>query len=163
MKIEDAIKVLQLTGDITPELVKKAYRQACSKYHPDRNPAGTEMMKAVNAAYEALKDYSGKVEEGTQADYGDELNEALNAIIDLDGIEIEICGAWVWVTGNTKPHKEALGKKGAGFYFASKKKAWYYRPADWKSASRGNWSLDRIREEHGSQAVRNTRRKIAAA
>ena len=163
MTIQDAIKILQLSGSVTPELVKKAYRKASSKYHPDRNPAGAEMMKAVNAAFETLKDYTGQVEEGTQEDYGDELNEALNAIIDLPGIDIEICGAWVWVTGNTRPHKDALGKNGAGFYFASKKKAWYYRPQDWKSASRGNWSLDRIREEHGSQKVKNTRRKIEAA
>ena len=29
----------------------QAYRKACMKYHPDRNPSGEHMMKLVNAAY----------------------------------------------------------------------------------------------------------------
>ena len=165
MKVSDAAKILEVSGEITQEIVKKAYRKACSKYHPDRNPAGTEMMKAVNAAYAALKNYAGhiEIESEQDQDYGEALNNALNAIIGLDGIEIEVCGAWVWVTGNTKPYKDVLGKNGAGFFFASKKKAWYFRPSDWKSSSRGNWSLDDIRNNHGSQKVRNTRKALATA
>ncbi len=40
MNIYDAAKILSLSGSLTPELVKAAYRQACKKYHPDINPAG---------------------------------------------------------------------------------------------------------------------------
>lgn len=151
MKVEDAAKILGITGDITAELVKKAYRRASSKYHPDKG-GSVEMMQAVNQAYEALKDFSGNLDAG-DIDYGDLLNEALNKIITLQGIEIEVCGAWIWVTGETRQHKDALGKNGAGFWWAKKKKAWYFRPSDWKSASRGNWSLDEIREKHGSERV----------
>lgn len=158
MKLEDAVKNLNISGSITPEIVKAAYRKSCSQYHPDRNPAGTEMMKAVNAAYATLKDFTGTIDNESQENYAEGLNEALNAIIHLDGIHIEVCGAWIWVTGNTKPYKDQLGKNGAGFFYASKKKAWYYRPADWKSASRGGWSLDKIREEHGSNQVRTRQR-----
>ena len=122
------------------------------------------MMQAVNQAYEALKDYSGMVEvDETQLNYGEELNDALNKIIHLSGLIIEICGAWVWVTGDTKPHSKELGKNGAGFFWAKKKKAWYFRPSDWKSASRGNWSLDDIRNGHGSQSVKGFQRKAIIA
>ena len=38
------------------------YRQAALKFHPDRNPAGAEMMKIINAAYDVLKDYAGEIE-----------------------------------------------------------------------------------------------------
>ena len=153
MKIEDAAKILGLDGELTKELIKKAYRLASSKYHPDKG-GSVEMMQAVNQAYEALKDYEGVVKSGG-VDYGDALNEAINKIINLEGIKIEVCGAWVWVTGNTKPYAKVLGRKegGAGFYYASKKKAWYFRPEDWKSSNRGNWSLDDIREKHGSEEV----------
>jgi len=154
MKLEDAAKILEISGNLTKADIKKAYKKACTKYHPDKG-GSVEMMQAVNQAYDELKDFEGNIEAGALG-YSDLLNEALLKIINLPNIEIEICGAWVWVTGDTKQHSKELGKNGAGFWWAKKKKAWYFRPADWKSSSRGDWSLDRIRGEHGSQKV-NTR------
>ena len=147
MNIYDAAKILSLTGEITPEMAKKAYRNACKKYHPDVNPPGGEMMKLINAAFAVLKDYEGDVKE-QQADYSELLNDALNAVLGLNGLVIEICGAWVWITGNTREHKDAL--KAASFKWANKKKAWYYRPADYKSRSKGSSTLSQIREKYGS-------------
>ena len=152
MKFSDAVQILGLSGAINPETVKRAYREAALKYHPDRNPAGDEMMKLINAAYETLKDCEGSVE-NTAADsqgrtYPEAVNEALNAIIGLAGLDIEICGAWVWVGGNTYPHRTVL--KAAGFYFAGQKKRWYFRPEDWRSTSRGTTSMDDIRNRYGS-------------
>jgi hypothetical protein len=162
MKLDDAAKILNLGGDVTPEMIKTAYRRASSKYHPDKG-GSVEMMQAVNQAYESLKDYQGAIDGGDD-NYSDALNDAINAVINLKAIDIEICGAWVWVTGDTKPHAKALGKNGAGFFFASKKKAWYFRPSDWKSSSRGNFSLDDIRANHGSQVVKGkSARQLARA
>lgn len=162
MKQIDAAKVLGITGEMTPELIKKAYRAACSKYHPDRNPAGLEMMKAVNLAYETLKNFEGSLESGGEG-YGDALNEILNKVITMEGVIIEVCGAWIWLTGETKPYSAALGKNGLGFYWASKKKAWYFRPDDWKSTSRGQMSLDEIRETYGSERVKNKHNNLLKA
>lgn len=160
MKANDAAKILGLTGEITPELVREAYRRAAMKYHPDRNPAGLEMMQAVNAAYEALQDFAGDVEQ-EPCNYADELNDALNAIIECAGLDIEVCGAWVWVSGETYSHKTAL--KEAGYRWASKKRMWYFRPSDWRSFSRGKFSMDEIRERHGSVAVQTRYRKALEA
>jgi len=151
MNEKDAVKILGLNGEVTPEIVKRAYHKACSQYHPDRNPAGTEMMKAVNAAYQAIKDITKNIEidEAAQS-YGEDLNEAINAIIHLD-LTLEICGAWVWVRGDTKTYKTQL--KEAGYKWAPKKKSWYFRPADYKSRSRGKYSMDEIREKFGTDTV----------
>ena len=160
MKHTDAAQILGLSGEITPEDVKRAYRQAAMTYHPDRNPAGAEMMKVINAAYDILKNYSGEIDPETEADgtsYPEALNDALNAIIALDGLEIEVCGAWVWVGGNTRTHRQPL--KAAGFYYASKKQRWYFRPEGWRSFSRGNYSMDEIRERYGSEAPHFTQRE----
>ena len=151
MKTTDAAQILGLSGEITPEDVKQAYRQAAKTYHPDRNPAGAEMMKVINAAYDLLKDFSGEIDPETAPDgtsYPEALNEALNAIIALDGLEIEVCGAWVWVGGNTRTHRQVL--KEAGFFYASKKQRWYFRPENWRSSSRGQYSMDDIRGKYGS-------------
>ena len=151
MKTSDAAKILDLDGDITPETVKTAYKAAAMKYHPDRNPAGLEMMKIINVAYDTLKDFTGTIDaELSDQNYPEALNTAINAIINLEGLLIEICGAWIWVTGNTREHKETL--KANGYRFASKKKAWNFRPDNWKSASRGTTEMDSIRFKYGSQA-----------
>lgn len=153
---KDALGILDLPTQCTFEDIKKAYRIACSKYHPDRNPAGLEMMKLVNAAYQALSDYQADFTKG-DSDFmeehklGDEMNAALNAIISL-GLTIEVCGAWIWVSGDTRPHKEAL--KAAGYRWAPKKEMWHWRPADSKSWSRGKYSMDEIRSKHGSIGVK---------
>ena len=118
----------------------------------------------VNEAYELLKEYSGNLEdegatvEGTQ--YTGALSEALNQIIHLDGLNIEVCGAWVWVGGETYPHRKIL--KEANFNYSGKKKLWHYRPDDWKSTSRGSFEMDDIREKFGStRPVANTQAAIA--
>ncbi len=143
----DAAKILGLSGEITPELAKQAHRKACKKYHPDINPAGEEMMKLVNEAYSILQDFTGNVRE-QQTEYGEQLNDALNAILNLSGLFIEICGAWIWVSGNTIAHKNIL--KASGFKWAHKKKAWYFRPEQYRSKGRGQSSMDDIREKYGS-------------
>ena len=161
MNQSDAANILKLSGSVTKAEVKKAYKKACSIYHPDKG-GSKEMMQAVNDAYQTLKDFEGDLE-STQIEYGDLLNEALNAVLSLDGLEIEVCGAWVWVTGETKEHKDALGKNGAGFKWAKKKKAWYFRPEDWASKSRGNWSMDKIRDTHGSHVVKQQQKQRLSA
>lgn len=151
MNIKDALSILDVTkSPVSTSDIKAAYRRACSLYHPDRNPAGQEMMKLVNQAYEALKDFSGDITEQHEQHYGEALNAALNAIIGL-GLEIEICGAWVWVSGDTKLYREALNT--AGYKWAPKKVRWYFRPSEYKSYNRGNWNMDQIREVHGSKGV----------
>ena len=159
MNQRDAAKILQLNGEINPEIVKRAYRKLAMEYHPDRNPAGLQMMQLINQAFEALKDITRNIdvtETSTYKNgantYGEALNNAINAIINL-GLNIEICGSWVWVSGNTKPHKEIL--KTAGYNWNSKKKMWSFRPADYRSYNKGKWSMDEIRQTYGSKTVHN--------
>ena len=155
MNIYDAAKILGLSGNLNPQDTKTAYRAACKKYHPDINPAGEDMMKIVNQAFDVLKDYTGEIK-SEQSDYtlwgtsGDLLNDALNAILGLSGLMIEICGSWVWVTGETRLHKDLL--KTAGFKWASKKQAWYFRPEEFCSRSKGTKSFEEIRAKYGTQS-----------
>lgn len=161
MNYKDAFAILNIqSGYTTPVHIKTAYRKAAAKYHPDHNPAGLEMMKLVNVAYETIKDFEGDVAQENNNNcnnYGDEVNAALNAIITL-GLNIEICGVWVWVSGDTKPHRETL--KAASFLWAPKKKCWYFRPAEHKSKNRSSWSMSKIREAYGSETIKDKRKKL---
>lgn len=77
----------------------------------------------------------------------------MDAIRELPGLEIEVCGRWVWVSGSTKEHRATL--KELGLRFARKKEKWYWRPPDHKSRRRGHrgMPMDHIRGKYGSKRI----------
>ncbi len=158
--IHGAAKVLGLTGEINAETVSKAYRRAAMKYHPDRNPAGLVMMKAINAARLALADFVGRLDHSEAAGlYGDHLNDAIAHLLHSVGLDLEICGAWLWVSGETRAHKDTIKQfesdSGNKFRWHSKKCKWYFAPNDFKGRRRFSGSVDMedIRERYGSAHV----------
>lgn len=162
----DALKILGVTeATITEEIVKISYRAASLKFHPDRNPAGTEMMIMINEAKKTLKDevypFEFKNEEGYN--YGEEINNALNKIINLQGINIEICGAWVWVSGDTKTHWPQL--KEAGFLFSPPKKMVYFRPqyAKTRRYKADGLSMEEIRAKYKGESIKTKKPYYLAA
>lgn len=160
MKKEEALSILKISGEYNPASIKKSYRKLCSEYHPDRNPVGLHMMQIINVAYEILQNESGNADDEESCNYSDDVLAALNALRGLN-LTIEICGTWVWVSGNTKEHREAL--KEANFKWAPKKAMWYFRPAGERTFSRGKFTIDEIRERHGSSKFKfNECQKLSA-
>jgi hypothetical protein len=107
------------------------------------------MMQAINSAYALLENFTGSVERGNG--YDDLLSAAINSVIHCTGVVIEVCGNWVWLSGDTRTHKDIIFA--AGFKYSGAKKMWYYRPEEWKSANRKKNSMDKIREVYGSVKV----------
>ena len=141
----------------TIEELKKAYKRLAFQHHPDRG-GDMEIMKAINNEYEKtieiLKAQSTNKQDKSSTEQAKDFINIINNIISLDGLIIEIVGNWVWVTGNTKEHKEIL--KANGFYYASKKKAWYFKPSDYTGRSRKNYTLEEIKGKYGSIRVEGT-------
>ncbi|HZK19384.1 MAG TPA: DnaJ domain-containing protein [Treponemataceae bacterium] len=57
--MDDLYQILGVTKTATSDQIKKAYRDAAFKYHPDRNPGNKtyeEKFKEINAAYAVLGD-----------------------------------------------------------------------------------------------------------
>lgn len=162
MKTIDALNILSITEkEVSQDQVKSAYRKACKIYHPDINPAGLAMMQAVNEAYESLMQEMFPIitsDSDIISNYGEILNTALNAIINCIGLTIEVCGAWIWVSGETKSNKTTL--KSAGFMWSNQKEMWYFRPLSQKKRYyRGQSSIDEIRVKYGSEKINSRFRK----
>ena len=112
-------------------------------------------------AYDTLKEYTGSVDLSQEAmQYPDMLNEVLTVLVGIPDLELEICGAWLWVRGSTYDHKATL--KALGFRWAPKKHAWYFRPSDWRSRARGGTPFETIRARYGSYRPEKAERQAVA-
>ncbi len=79
----------------------------------------------------------------------------------MQGIQIELCGSWLWMTGETMKYKEQL--KALGCLWSANKKAWYYNGDSRKSKKRAHCkSMDEIRTAWGSQKIAKTDEKTEA-
>ena len=58
--MKDYYKILKVTEDTTPEVIKSSYRALALRFHPDRNMGNEKeaegKMKVINEAYETLGD-----------------------------------------------------------------------------------------------------------
>ena len=142
--------------------IKAEYKRLAKANHPDVG-GDTATMQAINGQYEEaverIKRFGERVErEAAAQEVPAEFIAIINAVVGLGGIAVDLVGAWLWVTGNTFPHKDAL--KAAGFKWASKKKAWYWHPEH--AASLGSKkSLEQIKAKYGSQRIAGTAGKTA--
>ncbi|MEI7595594.1 MAG: J domain-containing protein [Bacteroidota bacterium] len=135
------------------EEVKRHFKNLAFIHHPDKG-GSTERMQEINNEYaEIIKNPHFKCEAQTQEQQEESLRypEIINQLINLHGIIIELIGDWIWLSGNTYPHRTTL--KQIGFFFAPKKIMWYYRPADYKSSNKTPKSIEEIRNKYGSDVI----------
>lgn len=147
-------------GINTLEELKRAYRKLAIQHHPDKG-GRTEDMQEINAQYDVLAtklpltNAKGETYQPApeKREAPEEFRAAVMAAINLDGVELEMCGRWIWATGNTKAHKDAL--KAAGYRWSANKGAWYWRNAkDAGRLTRRDWTLDEIRSKFGSDSLK---------
>ena len=148
----------------TAEELKKAYRTWAKKLHPDLGGNAEEFKQMQNEfekLWERLKNVhqnaKGETYTKTSETTTETPKEFINTLIRLNGLEVEICGSWIWVSGNTKEHKEIL--KQLGFKFAYKKKAWYYHKDKFRKKSHEELTMDDIRDMFGSQRYEHKKKE----
>jgi curved DNA-binding protein CbpA len=149
----------------TLEDLKAAYKRLAIANHPDHG-GSTETMQQINAEYtdlfEQLKNTHRNAagEQYTSRDTTDEAPaefiELIEKLIRIPGIIIELCGSWLWITGDTKPVKDEL--KTIGFRWSSSKTAWYYHRGGYHKRSGKECTMDEIRNMYGSQQYTGSQR-----
>lgn len=143
--------------------LKRQYKHLAQKHHPDVG-GDTATMQAINAEYsarfevlkrsqntQAAEDATGRARPTTES-AGDFI-AIVSLLLSLDGLEVELCGRWLWIGGNTRAHKEAL--KAAGCRWSSSKKLWSWHYAeDGDRWHRGTKTMAEIRGKYGSTSFR---------
>lgn len=140
----------------TLEELKSQYKKLVMKNHPDRG-GDHETMVEINLEYEKLfevlknvhKTKDGKMYEKQTNEAPRDFIDLINKLIILEGIHIEIIGCFVWVSGETKPHKDSL--KAMGFRWHSTKKMWYKAPQYYKKYTNKKYSIEEVRNMYGVQ------------
>ena len=156
------------------EELKAEYKKLALIYHPDIKSTGNlEIMQLVNAEYDRLfcilKDVHAKKDGGTYQATGDwktsenasAFRDIIDKLIKMNGVEIELCGTWLWLTGETMQYKEQL--KALGFLWSANKKAWYYNGSPIKDKRRSHYkNMDEIRNAWGTEKIAGTDEKTEA-
>ncbi len=153
--------------------LRKQYKELLKIHHPD-NGGSVADMQEINAEYDRLfKILKNKHEsrqtktDETKTDFNSNywnyeedkaLREMLQKIIHFTDITIEICGSWIWISGNTYQYKTEL--KEIGFKWASTKKQWYWHSETFRKKGKKTLSMDDIRSYYGSTEVRPEERKL---
>lgn len=146
----------------TAEELKKLYHKLAKKYHSDNTNGNDDMMKSINAEYtemwEKLKDihfsyekqeYWEETGDRKTSEVAEEFIHIVTVLSNLD-LSIEMCGSWLWISGNTLDCKDVL--KAEGCRWSKSKHKWYFTHNPYRKPRR-NYSMNQIRDMFGSKDI----------
>lgn len=157
-KLQNAIAVFELeNGQYSLNDIKTIYRRLASANHPDKG-GNTETMQIINTAFAELCKFfeCGNATLDINEDGNEQARQFdfsfISELKTMHGVKIEVCGYWVWLSGDTYTHHEKI--KSLGFKFSGAKKAWYWSPTiDTAKYRRGSKSMKGIRKQYGSRII----------
>jgi hypothetical protein len=147
----------------TLEEIKKQFLELSLIYHPIYGGSASaleELKKEYHALLKEKHESTTKDIEGEKHTYyyneqkENEIIEVINNLLSrkLSNIKIMLVGAWLWVGGDTKQHRQVL--KELRFFWHSKRLLWYWKPTDsrkFRTKSKG--SFKSICEKYGYEEI----------
>ena len=164
-RLENALR--QMLAAQTLNELKQLYRAFALEFHPDHG-GSEEAMKAINIEFTRLfailkdrqNDEATRAHDaGNWAGYStttetpEEFIDIISKLDQIQGIIVELCGRWLWISGNTKDNREAL--KACGCRWSHPKKLWYWRHEEdmcYKRTGKDT-DIEEIRAKYGSQQM----------
>lgn len=145
----------------TAEDLKKKYRKLAKQLHPDAGGSKEtfqSMQAEFSAAWQRLKNVhvnrDGERYEKETDETAEAFMDIIGELIKLKDVDVEICGSWIWCSGNTKPYKEIFRR--LAFRWSKVKAAWYFHNEPYRKHHGRELSLDEIRNMYGSKKYKGT-------
>jgi hypothetical protein len=136
--------------------LKKQYLKLAKKYHPDAGGTTIQFQELQNEyerLFKKLLNGSGLSEEAkeNEVEIDKEIRNIIDALVNLENLNVELIGKWLWISGETYPVKDVL--KSAGLQFIKKAGVpyWVYKGSE--SAGRGKMSMEEIKNKYGSSKI----------
>jgi len=137
--------------------LKQEYRKLALIYHPDKGGTTAQFQELQNE-YDKLRDkiLSGSTlseeEKENEIVIDEAIRNAINAVINLEGINIQLIGKWVWCSGLTYPVRTVFSS--AGFKPIKKDNIFYWVYKGVESKSRGGTDFNDIVKKYGSTPIK---------
>jgi hypothetical protein len=103
----------------------------------------------VEAEYKSLLDTFKASEKNSNSNELTQ-DEIIDKLLPFD-FELIKSGRWLWIFGNTRPHRDFLKK--LKLRFSPGKKCWYWRPDKYRSLNKDPKELEEIFKIYGRQKV----------
>ena len=148
----------------TLDEAKALYKKLVFKLHPDRNTEDTtKQFQELQNQFENFNASSEKYKGESDAWNAKEYADLINQLMQIPNIEIEVCGSWIWLHGDTKPVKEQIKAVETGDTmkrtWVKKKLKWAFRPANYRKLGSKELSFEEIQAKYGSERKRSKGKK----
>jgi len=141
---------------------RKTYYRLAMKFHPDKG-GDEELFKELANQFHSFKPREFKYENEINDWSSKAYSGIIIALMKIPDITIEICGSWIWISGDTMNRKEQIKSiQPDEFYkrgFSAQKKMWYFSPRGYKKRSADDFDMESIRNIYGSDAIRSPSQK----
>lgn len=145
--------------------LKAKYRKLAMENHPDMG-GDVETMQKINAEHDVVFErlqnaWNAENPDKKSTETPKEFRDVLSKLFRIHGIVIELCGCWLWISGETRKVADEL--KAAGCRWSANKKMWYWRHAQDRKWHRGYYTMNEIRSVYGSSVLTEEERKALHA
>ena len=153
----------------TLEEVKARFHKLAKELHPDNAATGnaeafrqmyTEYQEAFNTYKNIHKNHEGKTYTKETNETPEQFADLIRTLTRMNGCIVELIGSWIWVSGNTKEHKDQL--KELNFKFSAKKAAWYYHEGDYHKRNGKVYNMEDLRNMWDTTKYENEQKAIEA-
>ena len=152
------------------EDVKTLFRRLAMKHHPDRG-GDTATFQEIQAQYQSAlracngststgsdgKEHTYKYNEESEIDLMDKINTFL--ALNMENVNIMLIGVWIWIDGDTKPHKDKLKELGCKWH--GRRKCWYFHNQKKRFGKYSKGSLDELAAKYGQKGFTRKSAKLS--
>jgi curved DNA-binding protein CbpA len=141
----------------TLDEAKALYKKLAFQLHPDTG-GDTAEFQEMQSQFEKFRPktekYKGEFEQHNATQYQDIIND----LIKIKGIIVEVCGSFIWLSGDTRTAKDDIKAiKNELFKPAQwhrKKLMWFFSPVGYERKSANSLEMDEIRAKYGSETFK---------